>query len=948
MLSRWFKFKWLPGGSDTPRRVVHSPSADDARRQRQALESTEPATRRAAIARLTELEPLYRISRDDPDAGVREYARARFRRLLGGELDDAPPLAKRRALLERAEGLPPELYEHLARQAREPELRLAALQRLDNEALCADLAINDPIARIRVDALERVHDLSLLDRVARRSRKRDKQISRIARERHRAQLDAERRRDEIATLCRTLSELQWDGETGPDTTRFAQLEQRWQTLAEYADPQQRAQVEAVRERFAEHFRASAAARTARQELCRQMESLLNAPVDRPIDAETPARLRAEWQRIDPPDDADSRRQQRRFEQLLATLEQRLTEREREQRRVAECETLLAEAEQLRDRTGQVLDSELSELARRWQHLPRPESSALREALQTRFDRVLDQLRQRLVRQAESKVRECEALETALDALEQQLDAGELQHAIEYQQRAERLLDDNIGLSRHQMEAFRQRLQACVPRIAELRDWRRWGTNRSRESLIEEIEKLIEDPPEPNELARQVQAARAAWKAMDATAGGAPRALWKRFDQSCEKAYAPVRAAQQVRAEERQQNLARREALCAELEQRLDDLDQAEQPDWRALSRDLQRIQQRWRQSGPVERRQRRAVERRFQRVFDALQQRLRPHLEQELSRRRALIEQARALLDAEDSRAAIEEIKLLQAEWQPRVMASRREEQALWKTFRAACDAVFERRQDERQAANETRQRNLEQARTLIAITENLAETAAQHEPEEIQRQLNELREQWAALGALPRAAQSDVEQPFRDACERVEQALRQQQHRIERQALQRLAERAALCARAEALLDGDPDPTVLAELDAAWAQAPALDEPLGAALEQRFRQVRTALDEGPQARRALLERLREALPERRQRCLQLEIAAGVETPLEHARERMAYQVERLSESFKDRGTPASEAGDRDTSLALIQDWYLHPASPDPAGTDLDARAERALAVLLD
>jgi DNA repair protein SbcC/Rad50 len=949
MLSRWFKFKWPPGSPDTPRRAVHPPSADAARHHRQALESADPAARRAALAGITELELLYRTSLDDPDAGVREYARARLRRLLGGELDGAPPLAERLALLEQAVDLPPELYEQLARQGHEPELRLAVLHRLGNETLCADLAINDPVARIRTDALERVRDPELLDRIARRSRKRDKQISRAARERHRALLAAERRQEEIAIICRTSEQLQWDGETGADTTRFVQMEQVWQSLAEHASPTQRERFQAVRERFAEHFRASAAARAARQNLCRQLETLLHAPSDESVDTEALNRLRVDWSRIAPPDDADARRQQRRFEQLLETLEQQLGERNRNRQQTARREALLTEAEQLRDRAGQVLDSELSELTRRWQHLPRPESPTLLEELQTRFDRLMDQLRQRLARQTERKEQESREIETALAELEQQLEAGELQHAIERQQHAEQLLKHNIGLSRHQMETFRQRLHACMPRIAELRDWRRWGTNRSRESLIEEVGKLIDSPLEPDELARQVQAARAAWKEMDATTGGAPRALWKQFDQSCERAYAPVRAAQQARAEERQQNLARREALCAELEQRLDELDQAEQPDWRALSRDLQRFQQRWRQLGPVERRQRRAVERRFQTVFDALLQQLRPHLEQELERRRNLIERARALAESEDTRAAVEEIKRLQAEWQPRIMASRREEQALWKAFRAACDSVFEHRQAERQALNEERQRNLEQARALIASIDALSDALAEHEPDEARRHFRALTERWSALGVLPRSAQPATERHFHDACERFELAVQQQHRAIERQRLMQLAERAALCARAEALLlENAPSSALLEELDAAWTRAPAMGEPLHTALEQRFRQTRMALDDTPEARRALLDRLRGMLPERRQLCLQLEIAAEVETPPEHARERMAYQVERLSESFNERGPHSSTGTDRAAALALIRDWYLHPAPPDPAGVDLEARAERALAALLD
>lgn len=953
ILSRFFKPKWQHADPDARRQALQSLSADDPVRRRLAVEDNDPATRRAALAQLADLDLLRRIGDEDADAGVRDYAQARLRKLLSGQIPGSPPLTERLALLDGTEAIPLELAEHLIREGAEPELRLAALERVQQEALCAERAINDPVARVRSAALERVQDARLLDDIARRTRGRDKRISRIARERAQALHVERERRTEIERLCTELEQLQWDGETGPGAARFSQLEQRWQQIAAQADPHQRERFRQAHDRFAEHFRASAATRATRTALCRRLEELLgelqaeaqhdNAESHRTI--EILDRARTDWAATGTVEDPESRRLQRWFEQLARDIETRLAALEHDHRRAAKRHALLDEASGLLTRSGQVLDSELSDLQRRWQHLPQPEARELAGELQSRFERLLAQLQQRLARQTERKEQELANIATGLEALEQALADGELARAIELQQQTEQRLADNIGLSHKQMADFRQQLHGFVPRIAQLRGWRRWGTNRSRESLIEEVERLIDSALEPDELARQVQAARAAWKEMDHTAGGAPRPLWQRFDEACERAYEPVRVQQQAQAEQRRLNQQVRETLCAELEELAVQIDASEQPDWRALSRAVQRAQQQWRQLGPVERRQRKTVERRFQQALQQLQHRLRPELERDIDRRRGLIERAQALVDAEDSRAAVEEIKRLQAEWQPQVLASRREEQALWKQFRAACDAIFEHRRAEREARAAERQSSLDRKQALCDEIEALS---AQRgiDPPAARERFRTLCDEWQALGPIPKRAQHDAEQRFREACARFERSLTQRQRQREHERLERLATRAALCERAEALLAGTPGEDAIAELESAWARAPEPGPEDTAALNARFERVLQALRAGDAERRALLDKLETALDERRRLCLRLEIAAGVESPQAFARERMAYQVERLSESLGERAANPDRDGDGPTAQALIRQWYLTPTPPGPEGRSLNARFERAWAAL--
>ena len=72
--------------------------------------------------------------------------------MLAGKIDNGPPLAER---LERFRRDPnPELRDFLLQQAAEPELRLAALERIDLEATLVEITLQNPHQDLRMAALE--------------------------------------------------------------------------------------------------------------------------------------------------------------------------------------------------------------------------------------------------------------------------------------------------------------------------------------------------------------------------------------------------------------------------------------------------------------------------------------------------------------------------------------------------------------------------------------------------------------------------------------------------------------------------------------------------------------------------------------------------------------------------------------------------------------------------
>lgn len=202
---------WLSKDPDERRRAVASDDAAELRAElpRLAREDMDPQVRLAALRRLADPALAQGMARDDADAQVRTQARALWLDLLTGTHPNAPSASERLRLLRAQDDA--ELVEHIATRAAEPELRRAALERVNKQGVLLARAIEDADPAIRLALVERIDDEKQLERLAERARKVDKQVNRRARERieelrigrgHDATLEARARQ-----LCEAIEDL---------------------------------------------------------------------------------------------------------------------------------------------------------------------------------------------------------------------------------------------------------------------------------------------------------------------------------------------------------------------------------------------------------------------------------------------------------------------------------------------------------------------------------------------------------------------------------------------------------------------------------------------------------------------------------------------------------------------------------------------------------------------
>ncbi|WP_295399793.1 DUF349 domain-containing protein [uncultured Thiocystis sp.] len=916
----------------------------------QAQHPADPAIRRNAARQLQQLPLLRQLLSDDADAGVRETAATRLRFLLCEGDQETIPLAERIGELSQIEDL--DLVERIASQANAPEIRRAALVRIQSPAVLAQCAVQDSLAANRGLAVERLNDKAGLELVVRQIGKKDKNVYRAARDKLRLIAEREelpqRIRAQREDICAKAERLGRLGNWSQDRALLEYLDRQWASLAAEteadADADLQARYQAERERFlaahaddrqenanqiARHD-AQDAVRAERQALLDEFSGVVNLTEESEIDA-LRARIDRAWSALPALADPLQRRLEERYRALVQTAEttrQALTEQrqtvESLRRTVAQAQRLLDETRTPDHRKARaILDQGRALVARQ------PESAATRD-----FLTLAERLESRLEQQRRHAEQRLQQLPERLIELETRLAAGELKKADPLYQSLQAGLEliQASELPRDATTEIASRLRILAPQLRELQHWRRWGADQHREGLCANMEALIEQELPLAALADQLHTLQLDWKGLDQSGSPANQALWERFHAASESVYARCRPFMEARAAERESNRLARESVCQQIEDFLSKVDW-ERVDWKKILRAERETRQTWAAIGATEGRHRKTLERRFHQSLKQIDQRLETERKLNQAHKHNLIERVRALADAPNLDAAIEQTKALQREWRTTVPARQKDENRLWQNFRAACDAVFERRTALYEAQTNELKDHLATRENLCAEARALA--ASDAVPQRLAAGLRELDERWRTAQALPvpRQSASQLARQWHDCRDELEQRIRAGEDQQRQAVLDLVQRQAELCERLElSALGATSEPIDPAAARHLWSELQQ-EPPASQALSARFEYALDAA-QNPARLAELKRRFAENDSQRSRLCLQLEIIAGVESPPELAQQRLEFQVARLAERMG-----AGEEDRLQGATQLLQQWYL--CGPAPRNESLNARFQR-------
>lgn len=913
----------------------------------------DPAVRRDATRRLVGFAQLRLIFTDDTDAGVREIAAARYRHLLcGTQPPDLGPVEvgvdARIAELSLVDDS--RILEQVAVQGLAPEVRRAAIERVQSPEVLAVCAVQDALAANRSAAVERIQTKDALEQVVRQIGKRDKNVYRSAREKLRLITEREERPLRVLALseelCQKAERLGRLEQWTQDRAILDHLDRQWGEIRDEAEPDQRMRYETARDRFIQayggHAREAAArvaAEEAHESLHAERIALLDALSEAPALSTEPEiralceRISAAWDALDALPPQRQRPLDQRYRTLMDAADAARASLGDQRKRLSHMHKSSSKAQKLLDEP-KPLDLRATKTFIEQARALAAEIPATAET--EAFLGLIERVESRAKTQRKNAEHRLKQLPEKLAELEQHLADGELKKADPLFQSLRAGLDlvEASALPKGVAEEIAARLHLLAPRLRDLQHWRRWGADQHRDGLCEEMEQLVEADLPLQALSERLHTLRLDWKGLEKTGPRASPAVAERFHQACDAVQERCRPYLEAQAAEREANRAARESVCNQIEDFLSKVDW-ERIDWKRVLRAERETRHTWASIGPVDPRHFKALEGRFRQALKQLDRRLDAERKRNQAMKQDLIARVEALVEDPDLEAAIERAKTLQREWHTTVPARHKDENKLWLTFRAACDAIFERRAALHQAhANEMK----EHLATREAIcADALALTRTEEDPKRLRAALRELERRWDDAQSLPIPRQSAgaLNERWRETRDALKQHLCSCEDRQRRGAFDLLQRQAELCERLELGLLGESNTPLAPETaEQAWSDLPQQqDTEIQQAIAARFSSALAAARD-PEQLAALRRRYDANAARLSQLCLQLEILAGVETPPELAQQRLEFQVARLTERMVD-----GEEDPLQGSARLLKEWYL--CGPAPRTDGLDSRFER-------
>lgn len=256
---------------------------------------------------------------------------------------------------------------------------------------------------------------------------------------------------------------------------------------------------------------------------------------------------------------------------------------------------------------------------------------------------------------------------------------------------------------------------------------------------------------------------------------------------------------------------------------------ADSTDWWDTFADIKRLQEQWKAIGPAPHEQEQQLWQRFQTATQAFFDRLDAARPEHLAAKQQLTKEAEQIVtDAageEDSSAAAETLKDLQARWKEIGPAPQEEERQLWQEFRRICNDFFEARRERYQELLEGAEEKMGRKQEIVEQAQALSNS---RDWKPTGDRLKALQEQWKEIGSVPFREDRELYQQFRAACNTFFEARDEAIARKNDERYKNLHEKEAICARIE-YINGD--------VNTAASQDKTLDiaEQLKLAMEENF-----------------------------------------------------------------------------------------------------------------
>ena len=218
------------------------------------------------------------------------------------------------------------------------------------------------------------------------------------------------------------------------------------------------------------------------------------------------------------------------------------------------------------------------------------------------------------------------------------------------------------------------------------------------------------------------------------------------------------------------NLTKKTALCEKIEEiAKEEIKTA--GEWEKKTKDIIAIQAEWKTIGFAPQKMNVKIFERFRAACDDFFSKkaeffknMKQQFAENADKKRALIEQAKALQDSTEWKSTSDKLIALQKEWKTIGMVPKKLGDKLWNEFLTACNHFFEARNSANAGTRNEERTNLEKKRGIIEQLKALAENAGDN----IQDKVRELIDEYNAVGHVPFKEKDKLYKEYHDILDKL------------------------------------------------------------------------------------------------------------------------------------------------------------------------------------
>jgi len=299
--------------------------------------------------------------------------------------------------------------------------------------------------------------------------------------------------------------------------------------------------------------------------------------------------------------------------------------------------------------------------------------------------------------------------------------------------------------------------------------------KTKQDILARLKELVDSKEDFFKVNNEFRKLQQQWKEIKKIPQAAANELWKDYQTVSEQFYDLLKINLEMRDYDFRKNLELKQDLCKVAEKL------SEEKDAVSAFFNLQKIQQEWREIGPVAKELREEIWQRFKKASSLIYKKYQDHFDslreiekRNLAEKTACCEQLESidyslLTNFKEWDAKLQELLALQEKWKTIGFAPKKHNTKIFERFRAACDKFFDAKsafykertlhfKDFKKELND----NYKKKKALCEQAEALKDA---ENKEEAAAKIAELQKEWRTIGQAPRKYSDAVWSRFVEAC---------------------------------------------------------------------------------------------------------------------------------------------------------------------------------------